>query len=376
MRQSPENIAQKVLGLLTDFLHRRLANNAEVGPVEQRDKWLAKVINTDERNVMARVNMSNLAALPKNDAMWQAHTKDRTYAMMEKYGKLYASGEFKELMSYSADMYANLTKFAARPTARVGAAKKPQGYLAPVDVKETRAIGFGAALNVAGICAPLYFGGSEYLKTGSEGQGESDLRQMYLYEPKAQDTINRMTYGVIMADMDVAWKYLGREHPPASAELEKMAASTPGFANKDAPTQAERQAMAEKCLAEINIEYNQVAGKLLRLHQSIAGRPRSEVTDGKQAATELLQTLPAALREQISLSREHISKPRHALADLFMEMGKGNPPPASVTKESEEYKNIIYPAMGAIFECFEHTPRAYTRPKWAKATEQQQERAA
>ncbi len=375
MRQSPENIAQKVLGLLTDFMHRRLAMNPEVESTRQGEKWLSKLLHKDDQNLMSRVNMSNLAGLSKNDAMWEARTKDRTYAMMRKYGKLYASDEFRELMSYSADMYANLTKFAARPTARVGAVKKPQGYLAPVNVKETRAIGFGAALNAAGICAPLYYGGSEYLKSESK-ESDSDVRAMYLYEPKAQDTINRMTYGVIMADMDVAWKYLGREHPPTVTELQKIAAGTPEFANKEKPTQAERHAMAEKALAEINLEYNQVAGKLLRLHQSMTGRPLSEVTDGKQAATELLAILPTALREQLSLSREHISAPRHALADLFMKMGKGDPDPRSVTKESPEYKAIIYPAMGALFECFEHTPRAYTRPKWVRATEPHQERAA
>lgn len=382
MRQSPENIAQKVLGLLTEHMHKRLAMN----PDSAQDKYLGRVHAPSDHKLMVQVNMSNLAQLGQNDAMWQNETRARTYAMMDKYGELYKSERFEEMMGNTADMYANLTKFAARPSNRVTSGEvKWDGFPARVDVMKTRAIGFGAALNASGICAPLYYGGSEYLKTAN-AQEERQLKDMYQWDPKAQDTINRMTYGVVMADMDVAWKYMGHDKAPTSAELEKMASSNPPltvFKDKEKPTMAElnargveHRALAEKALAEINIEYNTVANKLLRLHQAVSGKPLSEYTDGKQAANELLGTLPTALREQLSLSREHIKKPREALANLFKDMLDGKVDPKSVKKGTDVYNTTVYPAMGALFECFEHTPRAYTRPKWVKATEPTQSRAA
>jgi hypothetical protein len=303
--------------------------------------------------------------------MWSDRTKDRTYAMMEKYGSLYRAPEFSELVSFSGNMFADMTKFAARPSDRVGAPKKPKGFLASVNVAETRAIGFGAALNVAGIYAPLFYGGSDYLK----GQAENDkqaIREMYLYDPKAQDTINRMTYGIIMADMDVAWKYLGREHAPSEVELNTIASQQLPFREGKQPlTIEQRKEMAEKCLAEINIEYNAVARKLLQLHNAVAANHLTAGNDkhlsGKEAADAILNALPPTLKEQLALSKEHIKAPREALANLFKNMMEGKVDPGSITKESAVYKNTIYPAMTAIFECTEHVPRSYSRPDWVRA---------
>lgn len=373
MRQSPENVAQKVLTILTDHERRVIALDPLATKAAQHDKPLAKIVSPEERKLQARVNLSNMAGFPTNDAMWQSQTRPRTYAMMEKYDTLYTSPEFEQLMSYSANMFGDMTKFAARPSDRVGAPKKEKGFLAPVSVAETRAIGFGAALNAAGIYAPMFFGGSDYLNT-TNPEDEKQLRTMYLWDPKAQDTINRMTYGVIMADMDVAWKYLGRKHPPSEAELKSLANSPSPSEESASLTREQKHAMAEKCLAQIHLEYNTVAGKLLRLHQAVEGKPRlSETTDGAQASEQLLGTLPLALREQLSFSRQHIKVPREALADLFHQMVHGDIDPKTVDKNSDTYKNVIYPAMGAIFECTEHAARAYTRPKWVKATELQQQ---
>ncbi len=367
MRQSAESISHKTMNLLTRNLRNRLATNP-ASPIEHPYKGpLAKFSNENDRALMCRLNLGNMADMASNPGMWEHETKARTYAMMNTYQDLYKSAEFKELNAFTARVFVDLTQFAARPPKRiepVTASSEKTGFPPPVDVEKTRAIGFGAALNASGICAPLFYGASRYLE-GIETNPD-DLRKMYLYDPKAQDTINRMTYGIVMADMDVAWKYLGYDVAPQLHELRELEMSTPAA--------DDREGKAKKCLAKIHLEYNAVANKLLKLHQSVTGRPMTNVEDGKKAANAILETLPIALREQLKLSKKNIQEPRNKLAQLFDSIRKGETAFNSETIKLTEnglYDKVIYPAMGAIYEWSEHTPRAYTRPAWAKSVELQ-----
>src|SRR5262249_25566607 len=133
-------------------------------------------------------------------------TGKRCKAWMADYQKFYHSPEFEALVfSHSAHPFVGLTSFAARPPKRDG---KPQG------VEDFRAIGFGAALNVSGSCASLFMGASKFLHADnvlSDKESIEPLVKLYLRDPKTQDAINRATFGIAMADLDSAWKYVGKE---------------------------------------------------------------------------------------------------------------------------------------------------------------------
>jgi len=374
MRRSGENVAQEVLKLGTRHLFNRLAmNNPESGQeVPASPGFLSREFKAKDRDILCRLNMGNMASLPTNPGMWENITKQRTYAMMEEYETLYNSEEFKALMGYTSKPFVDITQYAARPAARVGSTETQKTFPPAVDVEKTRAIGYGAALNAAGICAPMFFGGSKYLAEMDTPSAVS-LRQMYVLDPKAQDTINRMTYGIVMADMDTAWKYVGDTEPPAEETLKTLAATIPASDN--------RKETARHCLAKIHLEYNAVAQSLLKLHKSLVGQHGPVIKTGKDAASELLSTLPQALREQLEISKHNIKKPRHDLAVLFHKMEAGEIPPDAVKRSEANnrnsyYDNTIYPAMGTVYEITEHTPRAYTRPVWAKEVETNRSKTA
>ncbi len=384
MRQAVANYAQKTLDLITRYVRTKLGQVFGNKTAEEKHQiWedavkektplveimpLAKYISADDRKTLCRLNMSNMAALGANSALWENETKPRTYAMINKYHELYdpeKSKEFAALMSYTAEPFVKLTQYAARPVVRTSAAKVAEVFPPLVNVDKTRAIGFGANLNTAGVCAPLFYGASEYLKGDL-----STLKQMYLYDPKAQDTINRMTYGIVMTDMDVAWKYVGFDKAPDEASLKELATTK--------PSADDRKASAIYCLAKIHLEYNTVASELLKLHQSVIGQAPDTIKNGAEAASAILKTLPMALREQLQISRNNMKGPRNTLANLFnqltgkVERGEKNAEQTNeeIKRGSEIYEKTIYPNMGTIFECFEHAPRAYTSPQWAKNVEQ------
>jgi phosphoenolpyruvate carboxylase len=361
MRQTAEAIAHKTTNLLTRNLRNRLAMNPDrESDLGDSTSPLSKLNRPESQKITARLNLGNLANVPSSLSMWESVVKPRTFAMMDIYNKLYKSPEFRELNAYSARIFVDVTQFAARPDKRVTAGKEEKEVFPPkVDVEKTRAIGFGAALNASGICAPMFYGASEYLK--DIDTDPKILRDMYMHDPKAQDTINRITYGIVMADMDVAWKYLGRNTPPAVEELQQLAAST--------PDKNDREALATKCLAKVHLEYNAASTKLLKLQRAVDSKIGPEKT-GKEAAKEILSLLPRALREQMQMSLDNIDKPRNQLADLFQKVKTGEVSFDKVkNRDAELYNNIIYPAMGTIYEWSEHTPRAYTRPAWGKARE-------
>jgi hypothetical protein len=289
-----------------------------------------------------------------------------------------------------------------------------------------RAISYGAALNTSGTCASLYFGARDFLKLGTlrpkavlDGdEAHEHLLQiqdaikagnaveqlltpaelkkvyfMYSHSPKAQDAINRATFGVIMADMETAWKYLGKDKVPEKAELQKMVKEV--IVNDG--TIASREACAARMLAKITLEHDQVSRMLLQLHAHTRAKPlmaeKISAMDADAVREELLTLLPRALSSQLELSRENIAEPRSFLASKFrefLEKGKENEAQAVAMKDegktnteinsvlpkvevkrdvaNQDYRDV-YHAVGTAMEFFEHAPRAYTSPQWALGLE-------
>ncbi len=377
MRQSPYFIAQKTINRLSHHLREKFAHD----PAGGKSSLLGRAFNF----IAAQINLGNLLGMPRNEQAWEQETQPRVHAWVEKYQELYHSEEFKELLGYSADAFAKLTSFAARPAVRESG-KDTVSFPQGVEVEKLRAIGYGAALNAAGSCASLYYGASAFLKRGGE-ENISRLRTTYLGDPKAQDAINRATYGIVMADMKTAWRYLGEACVPNEQELKALASAETDSA----------KGKAAKALAMVTLEYNEVAQQLYKLHASL--RPKAQTKDepqtgeeavarifgikdlsklGNVSLSELMKDaepglLPSNLRNQLIASCHHIAKPRRALAEVFDKLvAEGKRP----TRDSEEYLQTIYPAMGAIMECFEHAPRAYTTPAWGLQTEKAPSRLA
>ena len=423
MRTDPAAYAYKIMELSVRNLRNKLASNSpekiDGEIVDYRDAPLAKNITTEDRILIAQSNLGNMFGLPANDDIYQKHTKERTEKMIRKYQKdIYGKPEFNALISSSANPFVALTQYAARPLKRLGTADGEVAVFPPqIKVDGLRAIGFAAALNVAGNTAPLFYGASEYL-TGDDVY----LKQMYMYDPKAQDTINRATYGVIMADMDTAWKYLGYDKGVPDMKVVQELANKPVSENKEEN--------AKICMAKIQIEHEEVSRKLLKLHCSLTHEVAPKPRNGKEASDMLLQKLPITLREQLESDRTNTKEPREALAKLFNDIKNGNEVSleyitrgklikdeqlAELEKfadetgiisdkkiiENKEYESFvengaidlnkikrgeeifrdtIYPAMGTVgYECFEHTPRGYTSPQWVMETHSKinsQQRAA
>ena len=440
VRTDPITYAYKTMALQVRNLRAKLVNNGEEYNQENvSDFPLAKTITSSDRVIMARSNLGNMYDLPKNSEIYEDLTKPRTDAMIEKYNQLYTSEEFSNLVSYSANPFVTLTQYAARPLKRVTSAGGSEAQFPPeAKVDGMRAIGFAAALNASGCLAPTFYGGDEYLKETEEGQ----LKKMYLYDPKAQDTINRMTYGIVMADMENAWKYVGCEEIPDYAKLKGFIAY-----------QGDDPAMnAKACLAKIQIEHDKVAQKLLKLHYQMIGKenqvPNVASTD---VGAEILKTLPTALREQLTADRENIKASREKLSTLFNDIKDGKEVSLEYitrgkaitdeelnffkTKNSDEltlengkieelakemkvllhkeddevtidklkdrivgfadeaegkltinlskiergkevFAKTIYPSMGTVaYECFEHTPLAFSNPQYARAVEKSENKA-
>jgi hypothetical protein len=332
---------------------RRLAWDPQ-HPGGQENKFLTRKAGVSMA-ALCQLNLGNSYGVPARYQDWHgaktqsAPARDRTYAMIAAYETLYQSEDFAALMRYSAFPFITLTSFSARPVARVEGNAAAETFPLPVNVKKMRAIGFGGALNVAGICAPLYCGGSAYLEGGM-------MRKIYQHDPRVQDTINRMTYGVVMADMRVAWKYLGFDTPPDSKTLDVW--------KNNPPDMEDERAAAVRCLARINVEYNAVANQLLRLHCQVNNTvPPNDGGDmnGGDAARQLLNILPAPWRWQLQRSREDIAGPRSKLATIFNEVSEGRRSFDSLARGTADYERYIYPLTAAAADVFER-PQADSVP--------------
>lgn len=189
-------------------------------------------------------------------------------------------------------------------------------------------------------------------------------------------------------------------------------------------------ALAQKALAEITQEHQVIAKALLKLHKDI-----SLVANGTEKTAQIEQEnqqkdyslqhriiryLPPMLSSQLETSYKNIKMPRAALSVLFLKFLANNDHIQSddltnilislngkdavnknlqdenlrkeaaisddvadmtalitdktPSKNNKRYFNdIIYPAMGTLMECFEHTPRSYTSPYHALGQSKQQE---
>lgn len=410
MRQTPEAISLKISSLIARHMRDRLASDPEwtvdkliqtlpaelleagegVENTPERAAFAAKFhsplarhISIEERNLLAQVNLGNMANIPNTPTLWEKSSKPLAEKASLAYQDFVASPEYGAYLHYTGDVFAKLTSYAARPTNRVSANATKETFPPTVQMGKLRAIGYGGALNSCGSCASMFMGlGSIADKLASDSE---KLQQVYAIEPKFQDMINRATYGVIMADMDTAWRYLGEAKTPSSEQLNTLAQET---------GDADQLNLAKRALAKITLEHEAVGKGLLKLHTSLLGKSAPAVDANAPVQEQLLSVLPETLREQLERSRENIAMPRQALAELFRkfltnngaEVDNSSAPqlPAAVTdtiaqvqdnlpkRKSEDdqrltsyYSNIVYPAMAAVMECFEHVPRAYVAPYWA-----------
>ena len=385
MRQSPGSIAQKQTATLTHYLSNRM-ELAGAESFMQND--------AQKRVLTAQLNLGNLAGLPFSEKSWVEETEKRLTADMNRYQTLYHSKEFSAYLGFTADPFVRLTSFAARSAAR-NRSKGDQGDFPPlVDVKNLRAIGYGAALNSSGSCASIYYGASEFLGLNHNGNipaGEQQaLVTLYLNDPIAQDRINRATYGIVMADFNAAWGYLGyTRHRDESGtvtltrngaqqSVATLATDTPELRqlmDKDgaALTREEKEQLAVHVLAKLDEEYQRTARGLLQLHRLVKQSAKLPVAnaDAKiSEAEQLLNELPLALREQIRTSRAYLDPERRGMAGLFHEIAEGKKPKPGTRQETPYYAQI-YHGMGTCFEYFENVPRAYTRPSWAIGLEKE-----
>jgi phosphoenolpyruvate carboxylase len=424
MRQTAASIAQKAVITMARFVRRTLGLGDDNLPAKESD-----------RRKLAQINLGNMAGFPVHPGEWAkpGGTGERANACMDQYKQLYDSPEFACMMAFSADKFVKLTSYAARPPGRNRASGDSSDYPPIVDVKELRAIGYGAALNISGSCASLFYGVGDFLNL----KGKEDIaavEDLYKRDPKAQDVINRATFGVAMADMDTAWKYLGMKREVKggkvqltdlldngkTASVDELAsrdhASVKGLltqydqrvaaGNKDdhhkntmewlqmgwvegADSQDEgikKRAAAEKfshkralaihALAKIDQEYQKVSDVLLKLH----GRMASQEPKAGQMQTheQILELLPYALQSQLRSMRAGIEPVRGDLANQFLASWRDREKPhplhkevKEVRKDDKEFYNDIYYRMGALQEVFENVPRAFTRPYWGIAAETQ-----
>lgn len=377
LRQTPQSLAQKILMQAGRAVRKVLGLNISFDdPEEPTLNPAAQQMDGKKKDVItAQLNMGNIAAANWYDGK---ETKERLSASMTAYQELYKDPTYSAYMGYTADPFVKLTSYAARSAAR-NRSKGDIGFPPLVDVESLRAIGYGAALNVSGTCAGLYFGASEFLKLDEAGNLAADsleeTKRLYLQDPIAQDRINRATYGVVMANMDTAWKYLGYERSVGDDGVVKVTkngktsdvgalAANPKMLAEN-PTKEEKEQAAAYVLAKIDREYQRVSKGILQLQREVkkdAGLSLSPMP-GKSDAEQLLEELPKALKTQIRDSLWHLTPARHFLAERFNEIveGKVEMPKRDSSKEFSD----IYYAMGSMFETFENVPRAYTRLRWA-----------
>lgn len=379
LRQTPQSIAQKILQQAGRAVQRVLG--MDVAPIH----YHADQDDRKQKVLTAQLNMGNIGSVSWNEDAWNSETNRRLNASIDAYEKLYQDPAYSTYFGFTADNFVKLTSYGARGAARNRAAGDTGGFPPHIDVKELRAIGYGAALNASGSCAGLFFGASQFLELDDNGHISDDnmaaLKKIYLNDPIAQDRINRATYGVVMANMDTAWTYLGyerrrengqtvlsrngismdaRELMDSDGELEGALAK---LGRKEPLNLEEKTRIAAHTLATIELEYQRLSTGLLELHRAIkqdAGLALSP-SRGTQAE-QLMEELPLALKEQMKDSKWHMTPAREKLAKMFDDIVKGHR--KQPDRSSPDFTDIYY-AMGSMFETFENVPRAYTRMRWA-----------
>lgn len=364
LRQTPQSIAQKIL------LQAGRAVGWMLG-ISPQDSH-AETPNNKEKVITAQLNVGNLAALPWVESQDTVHRLNKT---MSAYQALYDDPTYAAYLGFTANEFVKLTSYAARPPSRMRA-DRDDGFPPLVDVSNLRAIGYGAALNASGSCAGLYFGVSDFLDLDDQGHIKAEqlptLRELYVNDPIAQDRINRATYGVIMADMDTAWQYLGKNRSELLKQGTIDTLATTAVSLGDNPDRATREQAALHILAKIDKEYQRASKGLLELHRDVkktAGLPFCKKT-GLSDAAKLLEEQPEALKSQLHNSKWHLGATREYLAKRFVDL-------VDHKKQDQNFKidrkitgfNDIYYSMGQVFETFENAPRAYTRLRWALANE-------
>lgn len=406
MRDSDSNIAQKTLINLGRFILKKLGFDKE-------QPQSIDPSNKAEKLILAQLNLGNLHGLPIDEETWQSQTKNRLLAQMKCYEGIYTDPAFSAYMGFTADPFVKPTSYAARAAARTRGTED-KGFPPLVDVSNLRAIGYGASLNAAGSCATYFYGAGEFLglddnKKIPEDQ-KKELVQLYLQDPVAQDTINRATYGVVMANMDSAWKYMdctrkvsedgnviitdGKGQSLSTADLAKsnaaVEAATAKIANKEVLSLDEKRLLAMYEMARIDQQYERAKHGLLQLQQLArreCGAPQRTPQEAQKLTAalgdtidneqrQLLAELPQTLREQIIESRKNVDPGRKHLSELFNDVVNGRQEmPKRDDKNPDPNFNKVYFPMGAVFECFENIPRAYTRVRWSIAHEQQMQQA-
>lgn len=498
MRQTAPAIATKLLTMLTRDTFTRLIANPNLleyldkegeriaGPI--RGKEFSRDATKQERYTMAQLNLGNVGFLPRQPQIWHEISEPYANAAIERYVEMFSSERFQAFMSFTANSFAKLTSYAARSQNRVGAGGGDTGFPPEVDISSLRAIGYGASLNSSGSNASLYYGLrrlAENMLNEDHPQLYANIKAAYIGDPKMQDTINRATYGVVMADLDNAWRYLGEDAKPDAAEIERYKNFDEAelvtkkkdikalLSNIDKAINAEKGAdplpdllqraqtlltdygvqvqenmvdeqniafcqqelqrqlnqtklqLAQKTLAEITEEHDILADALLKLHKDISiitnGEDRTDEiavgNEGKSVQRQIISYLPPILSYQLGTSYDNMKMPRTALSMLFQKFLKNNEEivttaefeqhmdivqeptqDRTVAKQQSElserlvdiiekvedtqpkrdgkkdyFTQIIYPAMGTLMECFEHTPRAYTSPYYALGQSAQQQ---
>ena len=400
MRKTPDAVATKITALLARHMRDRLASDPQYA---QDSHYLdnssaARVITDPERRTLAQLNLGNMANLPQSSTYWNEVSKPLMQKAAKDYIEFTSQPEYQAMLSHAANAFSKLTSYAARPATRLHSGSDAPTFPPPIEIGGIRAIGYGATLNASGSSAGLYLGMGALAEAAEKDM--KGLVNAYLHDPLLQESVNRATYGVVMADMDTAWKYVGENKMPDEAALKELDAKL-GH-NDDGMSDLEQ---AKVALAHVTLEYQKVGKALVDLHSRVSGR--HALSDKKYSLAEsLLSVLPSALASQVKSSRENIAQPREALAALFQKTMQNNGHEgfavdsfanrhlnrdtlqtinnfegAEINRKDENgkltevYNNIVYPSMGAILECYEHAPRAFTSPHWALAQSQQQQQS-
>ncbi len=359
--------------------HANKAEQVLSARVSQHMGVFGNELDKEDKKIMMRLNMGNIAGLPiEDDHVWMA-LEPRLMKWSNAYQDWYKSPEIRLLLEDSAANYSGITSYADRPQQRVAAEKKK------LDPKEMRAIGFGASFNHAGSCATMYMGASEFFYTNAsqkelDAEGLKNVLSLYQASPKAQDAINRVTLGIANADMNTAWEFLGatREYKEGKVTVTVSGeGSVTSYTLDELLTKSNVPANL-RAMAMVENEYQRVSRALIQIHRDLNGKVLADKE--KDANTEpselLLRELPSVLQDQIRKTREAVDPQRKELAKIHQKYKQqyGDEWVKHLPKRGDlnnpDYKRIYY-AMATCYEHFEHIPASMLRVDWALEAEKQ-----
>ena len=186
------------------------------GTAEQLKGHAAKIAQQASEKTLFQVNHSRMEHLrDSNPSLWN-EVLGRCEHGTQTYQKLYESTAYNDMLSLaSASAFGKMIAYAARKSQRARASSNKADvtqYPQATDTENQRAISYGMALmNTA---HHLYYGmeafatqGAEPLTTENIQQYARKVAKIYEQSPNIQNSINRATYGVMMADMKNAWKF-------------------------------------------------------------------------------------------------------------------------------------------------------------------------